>query len=311
MAVTLEALGVLALYAAVGWVLHGRRVLGAAVGPALSVLALDVALPCLVFASIAERFRPVDFPGWWRLPLLWAVFTAAAGLASLAAGLTRPAAHRREFVLCLFYQNAIFFPLALLTQMFGGTSREVVLLFLFAMFFSAFLFGSYAALFGGGARGRVPWRRVLHPVLFATLLAVGAGAAGLGARVPGFLMSALRGVGRMSVPLVMMLIGSKLRADVERRSPFHVRDMLWFVLWKNLLFPLAAIGLVGWLQPPRELALLLVLQAAVPPVTVVPLIAERAGRDGGWANQALMSSFAALVVTLPLMMVLLDRVLRS
>ena len=39
-------------------------------------LAVDIALPCMVFASILINFSPVEFPDWWQLPLWWFVFAA-------------------------------------------------------------------------------------------------------------------------------------------------------------------------------------------------------------------------------------------
>ena len=40
----------------------------------LSGLAVNIALPCMVFASLLVNFSPAQFPNWWQLPLWWFVF---------------------------------------------------------------------------------------------------------------------------------------------------------------------------------------------------------------------------------------------
>lgn len=85
-AAAIEALLILFLMCAFGWVLRARRVVTPAAMPVLSAIALDVALPCLVFTVILSRFHPADMPGWHRLPLGWVLLTLAALPLSLAAG---------------------------------------------------------------------------------------------------------------------------------------------------------------------------------------------------------------------------------
>ena len=100
---TIEALLILFLMIGLWWVLRSRRVIMPAAMPALSVIALDVALPCLVFVVILKRFHPTNMPGWYRLPIGWVLFTLAALLLSLLAGYAARVSVRREFRLCCFY----------------------------------------------------------------------------------------------------------------------------------------------------------------------------------------------------------------
>ena len=54
---------------------------------------------------------------------------------------------RREFAISLFYQNAIFFPLAIIAGMYGDESPYLVFLFLFTIFYPAFFFSTYHFFF--------------------------------------------------------------------------------------------------------------------------------------------------------------------
>jgi hypothetical protein len=295
---TMEGLLILFLIGAFGWVLWSRRVLTAAVTPALGVIALDVALPCLVFVVILSRFRPADMPDWHHLPTAWAVFTLCALLLSLAAGFAARPSVRREFRLCCFFQNAIFFPLAILTEMFGTDSDTVAKLFLMTFLFPALFFNTYALFFSG--RLRLDWRKTLHPVLLTTVAAVLIGAANLASRVPDVLLKAMQQVGAMSVPLLMILLGACIRQDYENRGTIYWREIVAFIGIRNVLFPLLFLGAFTVLRLSHDLGFLLLLQAAMPPVTAAPIVVARAGGNAAVAGQLLLASSVAAVVTIPL-----------
>lgn len=296
---TLPALGILTVFAAVGWWLHRRGFFESGIDRALGVLSLDVALPCLVFSTLLDGFRPAEFHGWWILPLGWAGFTAAAALLSLGLARIANPLYRREFRLSLFYQNAIFIPVAMIAQIYGRSSREMVLLLLFTALFPAFFFGSYSFFFSGDRSG-IRWHRVLHPVLFTTVLAVLLNVLGVGLRLPAFLADGIRQVGAMSVPLLLIMIGGRVRQDFLKQGRIQVREVLYFVLAKNVLFPLLALVILLALPVSREVAWLVLLQAAMPPVTAVPVVAERAGGNVELVNQYMIASFIVALVTIPL-----------
>jgi predicted permease len=54
---------------------------------------------------------------------------------------------KREFAISLFYQNAIFFPLAIFTGLFGDESIYISLLFIFTIFYAALFFSTYFLFF--------------------------------------------------------------------------------------------------------------------------------------------------------------------
>ena len=81
----------------------------------LSRLAIDIALPCLVFASLMVNFSPDKFPDWWQLPLWWFLFTAATLILTLITMFVSRKETRGEFGLNLFYQNGLFMPLIVIS----------------------------------------------------------------------------------------------------------------------------------------------------------------------------------------------------
>lgn len=94
----------------------------------LSPLALDIALPSLIFINIINNFEPTKSTNWWQLPLWWGFFTVISASLTFIFMFILQKKTRREFVVSLFFQNGIFFPLTVLSGIFGSDSQYVAFL---------------------------------------------------------------------------------------------------------------------------------------------------------------------------------------
>jgi len=302
---TFEAVAALLGIGFVGFWIIRQKILPETMLGVLSVLALDIALPSLVFATIITTFSPSRDPHWWQLPLWWLAFTGlAAGMTAVARYLS-PLSVRREFSAALFYQNGIFFPLAIITGMFGAESVYLTHLFLFTLFYAAFFFTTMPLFFG--KMREIRWRKIVNPVLAATLLAIALRLTGAHDYVPDFLVDSVSLLGAMTVPLLMLILGGTMYMDLQARDRFHWVQMATFAATKNLLFPALFLLVIVVLRPPFEIALILLLESAVPPVTAVPLMVSRMGGNRAVANQFMIASFLASLATIPLMVYLFSQ----
>jgi predicted permease len=298
---TIESVAVLLGIGLLGfWIIKRNIVPGKALG-LLSPLALDIALPSLIFVNIIQQFQPTVYPTWWHLPLWWLFFTLiTAGLTGLCMFLSKKQ-QRREFAISLFYQNAIFFPLAILTGMFGVDSFYPSFLFLFTMFYAAFFFSTSHLFFKRQQTTTFNWKRIFHPVLFATILGVGFKVTGSYTIIPDFVLSLFTLLGGMTIPLIMIILGGNVYNDFQEKGTLQTIEIAKFVLVKNFLFPLVFLIILLFLKPPYYVSLLILLQSAVPPVTAVPLITERFGGNRAITNQFIVASFILSLISLPLM----------
>jgi hypothetical protein len=298
---TFESVALLLGIGVLGLWIIGRRILPKEAMGVLSILALDIALPSLVFVSILEGFHPSAFQGWWLLPLWWAGLTVVLGMLTAVFSRLSERGTRGEFAVSLFYQNGLFFPLAILTGLFGSGSPYIVDLFFFMPFFPSLLF-STAHLFFGKREGGLSWDKILNRVLMATLAATALRLAGGEGMVPDFVVSALRRVGNMSLPLLMLILGGSLVVDFREKGRLYPGEVLKFVLVKNVFFPLIVLALLVSVRPAYPVALLAMIQAAVPPVTAVPILVERAGGKRHLVDQFIFTSFAFSLISIPVMM---------
>jgi hypothetical protein len=297
---TFESVAMLLAIGVLGFWILSRGIMPASALRFLGRLALEVALPCLIFVKIIEQFDPVEHPRWWVLPLWWMGFTVVAAVLTFLA--TRIAARedRAEFGLTLFYQNATFFPLAIITQLWGSDSRHVVDLFFFVMFFGAFLFSTYRVFYERKLQ-LADWKKVLHPVFVITLVALTIRLLGGQRVIPEFLLSAVGMVGEMTVPLLMLILGGSIYLDFQESGKVRAGEVVKFVAIKNFAFPLVFLVLLLLIRPARHVALMVILQAAVPPVTSAPVLVDREDGKRPVASQFLVASFLASLVSLPLM----------
>ena len=268
----------------------------------LSRLAIDIALPCMVFASIMVNFTPEEFPDWWQLPLWWFPFTAVTLVLTLVFMLVSRKSTRGEFGMNLFYQNGLFMPLIIISGIFGTGASYLPQLYIFIILHPVMFFSTYH-LFFKNRRGSVRLSRILNPILIATVLAIAVQLLGVRGYLPDFVRSILQILGGMALPLIMIILGGSLYLDVKQKGKFYWGEVIKFILVKNAVFPLFFLGLMLLLRPyfslSYSLALIFIIQSAVPPITGTPIMAERAGGDKSISNQFVLASFVFSIVSIP------------
>lgn len=118
-------------------------------------------------------------------------------------------------------------------------------------------------------------------------------------------------VGAMATPLFMLILGGNIYYDfmyrVEGQKRFDIREVVKFVIIKNLVFPLVFMGLLVWLRPDTSTAFIIILQAAVPPITAIPIFTERLGGNRAIASQFIVGSFIFSVISIPAVIYLFSR----
>ena len=130
-AVVLQSVLVLLGIGVIGFWITRRGIIPENVLNFLSRLAIDIALPCMVFSSIMANFSPDKFPDWWQLPLWWLLFAGISLVISLMTMFLSQKETRSEFAMNLFYQNGLFFPLIIISGVFGTDAVYLPQLYIF------------------------------------------------------------------------------------------------------------------------------------------------------------------------------------
>ena len=297
----LEAVLVLLGIGIIGFWIARRNAIPENVQGFLIQLAVNIALPCMIFSSILTNFSPVKFPDWWQLPLWWFVFAAISLALTLITAFVSHKETRGEFAINLFYQNGLFFPLIIIGGVFGSDAPYLPQLYIFIILHPVMFFSTYQFFFKNTRMQKIQWHRIINPILVATILAVIVQLTGVKSYLPDFIHSILEILGRMAIPLVMIILGGSLYLDFRQKGRIYLREIIKFIIVKNIVFPLVFLGVLILWRPSYNIALLFLLQAAVPPITATPIVTERAGGNKAISNQFVISSFILSIVTVPTM----------
>ena len=138
-------------------------------------------------------------------------------------------------------------------------------------------------------------------MLIVTLVAVVIRLVGAQRMVPNFILSIASLLGGMTVPLLMLILGGNVYMDFNKKGLLQVKEVVKYIMIKNVVFPLVFLGIILLARPAYHIALIVLLQGAIPPVTAVPLVTEREGRNRALVNQFLVASFLVSLVSIPLM----------
>ena len=240
------------------------------------------------------------------MPLWWAGFTAVAFLLTLVSRFIAGKEVKPEWSVTMFFQNGLFFPLIILTGLFGASTPLIAMLFILMMFHPTLFFSTYEFFFRKERKVSLSWQRLLNPVLLVTVLAVLLRLTSINDHLPDFIVNIFDILGQMALPLIMLILGASLYLDFQQRGRFYWGEIGKFIVFKNIVFPAVFIGILLLVKPDDTIALLLFLQAVVPPVTAAPILVERGGGHKNVATQFVFASFIASMVTIPTMFLLFN-----
>jgi len=305
---TIEAVALILGIGVIGTWIIAKKIVPITILEVLSPLVIQIALPALIFTNIVTKFNPEKMSTWWTLPLWWMVGTALISLFTIISLKFTGTEKRAEFGISLMFPNAIFFPLAILPNLFGTNSTIIVELFIFTLLFPAFVFNTYFLWFRQqGEKVKFDWKKSFNPVLSATILAIFLKLTSLSNYIPHVAIKVTGMLGALALPLIVLLIGGNIFVDFQRKGKFHLTKIIKFVLLKNIIFPALLLPILIFINPPPKVAFLIFLMGAVPPLTAVPILTQKEGGDTSLVNQFIVSSFIFSVATLPVVIFIFSK----
>jgi hypothetical protein len=263
-------------------------------------VVIKVAMPCLIFESVATN-RALHDPGNLLLPPLAGFGLTLASLvtgwyAARALGLTH--GHGlRTFALTVGLTNYSYLPLPLLDAMFGPESRAVLLVH---------NVGVEAAVWTGGVlvvtglSPRQGWRKLLNAPAVALVVALAANLTGAVAYLPGPLLTLIHGLASFAIPLGLIMSGVSIQPHLDDpRQLINARVTLTAWLLRLGVLPWIFLLAARYLPASVELKRVLVMQAAMPAAVISVIIARVYGGRPLVAVQIVLGTTALALFTIP------------
>lgn len=273
-----------------------------------SRLLIDFLFPLLVFQSIVRGFDAERLGALWILPLIGLGIVAIGALCGipLRATVKSPSPQlRNTFHHFCASNNYGFLPVIIIQNLWGATGMANLFVLNLGSTIGYWTLG--VALLGGGNL-RATARHIVSPTLVALALALLLSLTGLSRFVPELLLRVCESAGAVAVPGMLMLGGATLYPLPALNDR---RDLLWLTTVRLVLIPAVIIGALMALPLAPDVRNVSIIVALMPVPISSMILARRYGGDPQFAAEAAVVTTLASIVTVPLAVVLLRRVLAA
>ncbi|WP_432360382.1 AEC family transporter [Sporosarcina sp. UB5] len=301
----IQAIVPLYVIAFIGFLGRKREILNAYANQVITQLMLYITLPALILYSLHTTFSKemvTDFA--WLVAM--SIFILSISVI-LGAWLRRkaklPMTQKTVYESLIIFGNQGFLGFAIIYIVLEEQGIMYLTLFNVCYLLLIWTYGIHLFTRSGQS---VNWKAfVFNPGILSTL--VGLVLMFLPYSWPSSLVTTFDLVGKMTIPLSMLLIGSLLADIGWRQLQQYVKNKyIWVAAsFKLLILPLFLL-LFLFLQVPYSLLIVALLTAAMPSASTTSVYAQKFGGDASFASFGVMLSTLLCMLTIPLLYSLLQ-----
>jgi len=285
-------------YVIVGYICNKFNILDERTNAKLSGFLLKVAMPATILASAFGQDGMQVGVIFRALLMTVGIYLLLPGVSKL---LTKMFHWEPTVELMLTYSNQIFMGLPIVRSMYGESS--VIYVVIFVMVFNVWIYTSgILTLHGRLTESKTMIRKMVNPGIVAALLSVVIIFMDLPAPTP--IVDLLAGVGSVTTPLAMMVIGSNV-AQVDLRQVLIRKDLYGIAVCKLILFPLMVRGVSLVLMGPGMYTNVATVLAAMPTAGNVTMLCSEYEGNTSLAAQGTCICTVLSAVTLPILLSIL------
>jgi malate permease len=296
-----------------GFVLHEKKFLSKGLDRNLTFLVMNVALPASVFLSVVNNLTVKTLEELAKpLVIGLIVFGANYILSYFIMRLSHvPRGRKGIFLNTVVNANTIFIGMPLNQALFGTEAISYFLVYYVLNTLSTWTVGAvFIARDGrtqGAGGGKVNLKQILSPPILGLLAALPVLL--LGIHLPKPVTETLSYLGTLVTPLSLLYIGIVL-SEAGLQSVRFDKDTVVALLGKFVLSPVLMatalyLAVRCGIALPVKLRDTMIVQSAVPALTVLPILAGNADGDVEYATNVVVTSTVLFVVVIPLVMTLL------
>lgn len=270
----------------------------------MSRIAIDVLLPFLTFSSVIKGFSSptASASALWQLPLIGVGIMSVGCICGyiLQYGIKNSTdARLATFRHLCVANNYLFLPLIVISSLYGleGTAYLLVM-----NIGSTIAFWTLAILVMGSKN----WNSIFHGVFSTnTFAAIGAVIVVLlKVPIPNVMERVCLGLGSMSVPLMLLLIGASLYITAGKLL-INIRDLVYMTAVRLIIIPVILVMILKWI-PLDSLTYNTALVVSVMPASCASvLIVKKYGACGDFAGQVVFFTTILSFFTIPLLLYIL------
>lgn len=269
----------------------------------VSRVILWTLLPALLFAKLSQSASAANLREWIALPLAAYAYIATGFVLGwlLSRILHPPIGTERVLAAATAFGNSGYIPIPLVAAIAGtavlfrndpgAADRGIAYVSVYLVGMSPCLWGIAYPYLSGRPFRSIQWRQVLSPPVCAALTGAAVGAIPALRSIliePGaplhVVLDVSELVGAGAIPCSLLVLGANVISGADAREELSLRPIFGVALGRLVVFPFIGIGVtlllrrLGWLPADPMFALVLMLEAAVPPATNLIVMCQLHGR---------------------------------
>lgn len=287
------------IMAIIGFTARKLRVFNRHANQVLTQLMLYITLPALILFSLHTTFSfdlLINFI-WLVIMSIFVLFISVFTAACLRKKAALPAKQKSVFESLIIFGNQGFIGFAVIYILMA--EQGIIYLTMFNICY-LILIWTYGIYLFTKHKQSINWSLLFfNPGILATL--VGLGMLVLPFSWPGIMLTTFEEVGKMTIPLSMILIGSFL-ADIKKTDfiQYGKNRYIWLAaILKLIILPLALVVFV-FLPVPHALIIVAMLTSAMPSATTTSIYAQKFGADASFASFGVILTTILCIMTIPI-----------
>ncbi len=267
----------------------------------LSIVTVNVLLPCLIFSKITGNLEPAEFPIWWMVPLL-AMATTGIGLALAWLVFGRKLPEKRNLLPLSSLMNAAYLVLPIGQVIYPDQFDR------FAMYVALYVLGISPLVWSIGKffitdrnNQKFHWKELMTPPLWANILGLLFVLTGMRNFIPAFIGGSIDMLSDATVPIGTFILGATL-GTLPWKFKEALTDLSLVVVIKLIAVPGIVFLLIqgSSLQANYPLlANLLILEASSPAAAALIIQIRRYGGNEQKAGTIMLFSYLACLILIP------------
>lgn len=287
------------IMAVIGFTARKLRIFNQHANQVITQLMLYITLPALILFSLQTTFSIdllIDFI-WLIIMSIFVLSISVLMAARLRKKAALPAKQKSVFESLIIFGNQGFIGFAVIYILMAEQGIIYLTMFNICYLILIWTYGIY--LFTKHEQS-INWCMLFfNPGILATL--VGLGMLVLPFSWPGIILTIFEDVGKMTIPLSMILIGSFL-ADIKKKDfiQYGKNRYIWLAaISKLLILPLTLFVFV-FLPVPHALIIVAMLTSAMPSATTTSIYAQKFGADAPFASFGVILTTILCIITIPI-----------
>ncbi|MEZ7171833.1 AEC family transporter [Sporosarcina sp. OR05] len=292
------------LIASVGFIARKINVFHTQTNHVSTQLLLNITLPALIIYSLNTKLTKellISFE--WLVAMSLFILGSSVIVAFISRKKARlPEQQKSVFESLIIFGNQGFIGYAIIFMLMAEEGIVYLTIFNSCYLLLIWSYGIY--LFTKGAH-KVNWKGlIVNPGIVSTL--IGIVMMVLPLSWPEAFVATVESIGKMTIPLSMLLIGSLL-ADMRWQTfrQYGINRYLWIAAAFRLLVLPICLLLFLYVHVPFPLLVVAVLTSAMPSATTTSVYAQKFGADASFASFGVLLTTVLCLFTLPLLYSLL------